>query len=723
MLLLICTGFAKDSSAIAGEQISVLIVDGRNNHNWQITTDALRATLKATERFTVTTTTAPESTASRAPMAPKSVHPRVIAAFEKYALAHQEQTKPAKDALGPRWQTWQPDFAAHDVVILNYNGQNWPEASRTAFVDYVKGGGGVLLVHAANNAFRDWDEFNKIIGMGWRRGTQGKALKIDPKTGRTVNDDNTNNSGHGSKHPFQVTVRQPDHPVMRGLPPKWMHGKDELYHHMRGPAKNLTILSSAWSDPKQRGTGKHEPMTWEVTYGKGRAIVTSMGHCYFNEKFWDALHCVGFQTVVARSCEYLATGKVTLPAPKEFPDLDKPTILTPSQVTWAKPEDAVSNAKVSAKANKKNNPYCLLTPEEELTTFEIAPGYIAELVVAEPDVEEPVLTVFDGNGVMYVAEMRSYMQDVAGTGTKTLRNGRIKRLVDTNGDGRMDKVTVFVDGLNLPRMILPLDDRIAVRETDTMDIVSYRDTNGDGVADEKKLLYERGSYGRGGNQSVEHQDSGLIWNLDNHVYISYNMERYRFTEGNWKAEKQRGHWTQWGLTHNDTGDLYWVHNSDPVTSPYLHPRYWGTVQRLAGKEVFGIPIDMGKPYAPDFMKVKSLCLLNDRGGSAAEVRSFTSACGQSIFRGHKLPHADYGDHFVCDPTIHVIRRSNLTKKSGLDYFEKAEPDNAEFLRSSDINSRFVNTATGPDGCLYLTDMYRGIIQDAPWLSPGPRKAI
>jgi mono/diheme cytochrome c family protein len=268
-----------------------------------------------------------------------------------------------------------------------------------------------------------------------------------------------------------------------------------------------------------------------------------------------------------------------------------------------------------------------------------------------------------------------------------------------------------------------LDDRIAVRETDTMDVVSYRDTDGDGVADEKKLLYQRGSYGRGGNQSVEHQDSGLMWNLDNHIYISYNIERYRFTDGNWKAEKQRGHWTQWGLTHNDAGDLFWVHNSDPVASPYLHPRYWGTVQRLAGKEVFGTPIDMGKPYAPDFMQVKSLCLLNDRGGSAAEFRAFTSACGQSIFQGHKLPHADYGRHFVCDPTIHVVRRSNLGKQSGLDYFEKTEPGDGEFLRSPDINSRFVNTATGPDGCLYLTDMYRGIIQDAPWLSPGPRKAI
>ncbi|MFP6886970.1 MAG: hypothetical protein VB997_05385, partial [Opitutales bacterium] len=129
-------GILVNGSSLAKERIHVLIVDGRNNHNWQITTDALQATLEATGRFTVSTTTAPPSTTPRAPRAPKSVHPRVKAAFEKYAQAYKEQTKPAKDALGEHWQTWQPDFAAHDVVIMNYNGQNWPEASRKAFVEY-----------------------------------------------------------------------------------------------------------------------------------------------------------------------------------------------------------------------------------------------------------------------------------------------------------------------------------------------------------------------------------------------------------------------------------------------------------------------------------------------------------------------------------------------------------------------------------------------------------
>lgn len=731
---------ALNSSAGADEKLSVLLLDGRNNHDWVSTTDALRASLEHTGRFRVTVETAPEPGIPRKPRVPKSDDPEVLSRYESFVKAYEAQAKSKESAFQERWQKWLPDFASHDLVLLNYNGSDWPEPMRKAFVDYVKGGGGVVLVHAANNAFRNWEEFNEIIGMGWRPAPYGKAIKIDPKSGDPYWDKEAGNSSHGSKHPFQVTVRKENHPIMRDLPKAWMHARDELYHDMRGPAKNMTILSSAWSDPEQRGSGKHEPITWEVSYGKGRVIVTSMGHLWKGDTEMDSLYCAGFQNILARSCQYVATGEVTVAVSHKFPGESEPSIQPPRE--WAKflnPEDPENSVirwdtvfgspeglKVfeSASGKKKADPYCMLTPEEELSTFDLAPGYIAELVAAEPEVREPVLTVWDGNGAMYVAEMRSYMQDEKGTGTKELKNSRIQRLEDTNGDGVYDKVTTFADHLNLPRAILPLDDRIAVRESDTMDVLCFRDTDGDGVADEKTLLYERGPDGRNNpEKSVEHQDSGLIWNIDNSIYITYNTERYRFTDETWKPEKTTGHWTQWGLTHNDTGDLYWVHNSDPVAAPFLHPKYWDTVNRLAGKSIRGIPIDMEKPYDPDFMTVKSLCLLDDRGGAAAETRAFTSACGQSIYRGNKFPLNARGNHFVCDPTIHVVRRSVISKKEGLDFFTKTEPDDREFLRSSDINSRFINTASGPDGCLYVTDMYRGIIQDAGWLSPGPRENI
>ncbi|MEM7012418.1 MAG: hypothetical protein AAF585_13155, partial [Verrucomicrobiota bacterium] len=375
----------------------------------------------------------------------------------------------------------------------------------------------------------------------------------------------------------------------------------------------------------------------------------------------------------------------------------------------ASPLSAAADALASMQKKKAADPYCLLTPEEELATFELAPGYVAELFASEPMVQEPVLTVWDADGAMYVAEMRSYMQNVEGADTKTMRNGRVKRLVDTDGDGRADEATVFIDNMNLPRMILPLGDGwIAVRETDTMDVVAYRDTDGDGVADEDKMLYKRGPYSRNSpDKSVEHQDSGLIWNLDNRIYISYNMERYRFTDGEWKAEQQPGHWTQWGLTHDSVGDLYWSTNSDPLARADLHPRYWEIPKRFA-KNVPSIPVVLPKPYEPGFMLAHSTCLLNDRGGSAAADRGFTSACGQSIYRADKFPIDARGDYFVVDPTIHVVRRANISKEGAMIRISQADPEGQEFLRSSDINCRFVNTAEGPDGCLYVTDMYRGI---------------
>ena len=706
------------SAGSFAQTLDVLIIDGRNNHDWKETTAALRATLTATGRFNVEIATAPESKTISGLRPPRSKDENAQARYQKTRTAIEAVQEPAITAFKTRWASWSPDFAKYDVVVSNYNGPDWPETMKQALVDYVKSGGGFVLVHAANNPFTHWPEFNDMIGLGWRKAGFGDCIKWLSKENRSYITCEDCNSGHGSKHAFQIAVREKDHPIMKGLPPLWMHGKDELYHNMRGPAKNLTVLSTAYSDPKTNGTGEHEPITWQVNYGLGRVIVTTMGHFWPLQENWDSLYCVGFQTVFSRSVEYAASGEVTLPIPASFPSSEQTSIAQPSMVDWKEPSPS---QRKDTLVRKSENPYAKLSPEEQLHTFDLTSGYMAELVASEPQVEEPVLTVWDGNGAMYVAEMRSYMQDENGTGTKELRNGRVKRLVDSDGDGRMDQVSIFIDNLNLPRMILPLDGWIAVRESDTMDIFAYRDTNGDGIADEKKALFISGPRGRNNpDKSVEHQDSGLIWNLDNWIYITYNMERYRFTDQIWKAEPQPSHWTQWGLTHDDYGRLYWIDNSNPLKAVQTHPKYWRTVHRLASHSINGDPITLGAPYNPDFMMSTSLCLLNDRGGSASATRGFTSACGQSIFRGDRLPHDARGDYFFVDPTIHVVRRANITREYGKLMLEKAEKGNAEFLRTSDINSRFVNTATGPDGTLYITDMYRGIIQDAPWMNPQAR---
>ena len=337
----------------------MLLIDGRNNHDWATTTDALRATLEHSGRFEVTVSTAPEEKIPKGPrdreidfsQLPEGTRERL--AFEKLNKDFDAAIQPAREALKAEWENWLPKFSDYDLVVLDYNGPDWPAAMRDDFVSYVNDGGGVVLVHAANNAFRNWSEFNDMIGLGWRPAPVGKALKIDPDTGKTFVDKEAGNSSHGSKHAFQVTVRASDHPIMQGLPTTWMHARDELYHHMRGPAKNLTILSSAYSDPEQRGSGQHEPITWEVGYGKGRVIVTGMGHLWPGDVQMDSLYCVGFQTVFARSCEYVATGAVTQALPENFPAAERNrcrcgVFATPPATGSAMKKRCSSRARISA---------------------------------------------------------------------------------------------------------------------------------------------------------------------------------------------------------------------------------------------------------------------------------------------------------------------------------------------------------------------------------------
>ena len=189
-----------------------------------------------------------------------------------------------------------------------------------------------------------------------------------------------------------------------------------------------------------------------------------------------------------------------------------------------------------------------LSIEEARQSIELQDDYSLDLVLSNPDIHEPVAMAWDGNGALYVVEMRTYMQDADATGEQT-PTSRISRHEDTNGDGKYDKHTTFVDNLLLPRMVLPLDDRIMVGITNTLDLWTYRDSDGDGVADEKVKIHEGGK--RGGN--MEHQPSGLIWNLDNWIYLTYENKRDRFTNGKLEVQQLPRGGGQWGIGMDDAG--------------------------------------------------------------------------------------------------------------------------------------------------------------------------
>jgi hypothetical protein len=193
---------------------------------------------------------------------------------------------------------------------------------------------------------------------------------------------------------------------------------------------------------------------------------------------------------------------------------------------------------------------------ETLKSFKLPEGYQMEAVLAEPDIREPVAAAFDANGRMFIAEMRTYMQDADGT-DEHARTSRVSLHWSSNHDGNLDRHSVFIDNLLLPRMILPLGkNELLVNETDTQDIFLYKDTDGDGVADQKTLWYEGGP--RGGN--MEHQQSGLIWGMDNWMYATYNAWRLRWRPGGQPPLKEPtpGNGGQWGLTQDDWGKAWFV---------------------------------------------------------------------------------------------------------------------------------------------------------------------
>ncbi len=723
--MFLCSFFA-GAADNDSDSIRVLIVDGRNNHAWEGTTTAIRQGLLQTGAFSVDVSTAPLKYNKPRPKRPKNdATSEEKAAYDAQIATWQSAEKKYEASIESQWDAWRPKFADYDVVVDNYNGPDWQTPVQADLVQFVQNGGGLIVVHGANNCFRNWDEFNRMIGLGWRKANDGICVTVDDATGKLIRQPAGEgaNSSHGSKHPFVMKTRAPNHPIMKGIPSEWLHGTDELYHAMRGPADGVEVLASAFSDPKQRGSGNHEPIVWTTNFGGGRVVTNTMGHYWVGgagEWMRHSLHCVGFQTVMARSCQWAAGRDVTIDVPDAFPTKSEMSIVHPDDMHWtadgktlAGAPQAIADAAQRAAFKKKQNPYCMLSPEESVAMIKLPSGYRAEVVLAEPHISEPVLSVWDGNGVLYVAEMRSYMQDEFGTGTKTLKNGRISRHEDTNGDGKLDRHTVFIDKLNLPRMMLPLDDRLAVVETDTTDIYSYRDTDGDDVADEKIRLYE-GKRKIDASRSVEHQDSGLVWTIDNWIYLSRGRERFRFTDGNWKVDPIEFDWNQWGLDQDDTGRLFFNANSEPLKSFQQHPIYWKQIAGQA-KGRWRKPT-LGSDYDADFMDMHSTCQLGDRGEDHA-YRSFTSATGGSVYRGDNYPADVRGDYFVCDPTGHLVRRAKMRRDAGKIVVENAyAATKGEFVVSSDINFRPVATHTGPDGCLYVVDMYRGMIQDAPWVN-------
>lgn len=294
-------------AAPAPAKVRVLIIDGQNNHAWRVNTPLLAKILTDTGRFTVDISTTPPARPA-APRLPRNATSEQLAAHE-VAVRQAEADAKVHDAKAPAlWAAWRPRFSNYDVVLSNYNGEDWPEEVRTAFVAYVSGGGGFVSYHAANNAFPNWPEYNAMIGLGgWGGRTEKSGPYLRLRANGWFRDASTPGpgGGHGPQHEFVIEARQPAHPILAGLPARWLNAKDELYHGLRGPAENVTVLASAFSPE----TKEHEPMLMVIPFGQGRVFHTTLGHAA------DAINGLSFQVTLQRGTEWAATGRVTLPAP------------------------------------------------------------------------------------------------------------------------------------------------------------------------------------------------------------------------------------------------------------------------------------------------------------------------------------------------------------------------------------------------------------------------
>jgi len=270
------------STTPASEPLKALIVDGQNNHGcWPRTTKMMKKYLEDSGLFTVDVVT----------HAPQGADPN-----------------------------FKPKFADYAVVVSNFGhgAAAWPAETKTVFEDYVRGGGGLVVIHAADNSFPEWPAYNEMIGLGgWgNRNEKSGPYVYFGEDGKLVRDTAPGPGGsHGPQIEFPIVIRDAGHPVTKGMPATWMHAKDELYDSLRGPATNMEVLATAWC-PK---TKRHEPMIMTISYGKGRVFHTPMGHETYSQE------CVGFITTLQRGSQWAATGTVSVPLPADFPTAEKPS--------------------------------------------------------------------------------------------------------------------------------------------------------------------------------------------------------------------------------------------------------------------------------------------------------------------------------------------------------------------------------------------------------------
>ena len=356
----------------------------------------------------------------------------------------------------------------------------------------------------------------------------------------------------------------------------------------------------------------------------------------------------------------------------------------------------------------KKPPVLPLTPAEEAKRFWLPPGFKLEPVLTDPEIEEPAQIAFDGNGRMFVLELRGYMQDADASGELD-PIGRISVHEDRDNDGVYETHKVFVDKLVFPRFVLPFGPgAILTKESNADEVWKFTDTNNDGAADKKELF----ATGLGRMLNVEHQESGFIWALDNWIYSTINTARIRWTPSGVLREPTGSNGGQWGVTQDNYGKPWFQAGASGMPGYFQLPVEYGNFTHPEQFEP-DLTITWGAPVLiADMQGGMNATRMPD--GSLARA---TGSAGNDIYRGDRLPKDMVGDLFYGEVVARIVRRLHPVKTEGLTQLRNVYPL-SEFIRSTDPLFRPVDTTTAPDGTLYITDMYRGIIQESQWSGPG-----
>jgi mono/diheme cytochrome c family protein/glucose/arabinose dehydrogenase len=366
-------------------------------------------------------------------------------------------------------------------------------------------------------------------------------------------------------------------------------------------------------------------------------------------------------------------------------------------------DPANANADLSPKP-----PIVPLSPADEAKQFWVPPGYHLEPILSDPVIQEPAQISFDGNGRMFVVELRGYVQSLDGIDLMPPL-GRISVHEDKDNDGLFEHHRVFVDKLVFPRFAVPFGaDSILTMETNADEVWKYSDTNGDGVADEKELFTT--NFGRAGN--LEHQQASLFWGMDNWLYSTVNAYRIRWTPNGLSKEPTGPNGGQWGVTQDNEGKIYFQAGASGIPAYFQFPIHYGNFSVPDQLEpnlnvTWGAPILIGDMQAG---------LPGTRLPDGSLILS-TAGAGNDVYRGDRLPADLVGDYLYGEAVARSLRRLKPVKTQGLTQLRNAYP-RSEFIRSLDPLFRPVEVATAPDGTVYIVDMYRGVVEGAPWAKEG-----